>query len=447
MTGEKTVGPSAITGFEEAAGWPNFALALLDASSDGVTLIDLSGKILAMNPAALRLLQIENPGDVAGRPWESLWDEKDRLLARDGVEAARTGEAAKFNGRRTDADGETRAIRVVAEPVRDESGLVRCVLACARGVADGSPQEERLEAFDRRVGDFVHDFNNVFAAVRSAARMLRRRVTDAPALEIVSHLEGAVERGCALSGQLLEFARADETSCDAPSPRPILAGEARINSEPPIEEPEMRLIGMLDSPFVRRVAVALLTAEVPFVHEPISLFRHIDAFQALSPQLKAPSLIEDDGTALVESGVILDYLETKYPAMAALRPRRLPTFHALGLALNVMEKAVQLHYERNLRGPGERSESWTARVRAQFDTGLAGLEATIPELWFEDAPGHADIAVVCAFGFVRGVLVETIDFALYPRLAAFSARGETLGPFLAAPPLDGVKIGPRKALA
>jgi glutathione S-transferase len=209
----------------------------------------------------------------------------------------------------------------------------------------------------------------------------------------------------------------------------------------------MLLMGILDSPFVRRVAVAMLMAEVPFVHEPLSLFRHIDAFKAQSPQLKAPSLIEDDGTALVESGVILDYLETRYPAMAELRPRRLPAFHALGLALNVMEKSVQLYYEGALRGPGERSESWTARVRAQLDAGLAGLDAAVPELWFEAAPGHADIAVVCAFGFVRGALAETIDFAIYPRLAAFAGRGETLASFLAAPAQDGVKIGPRKALA
>lgn len=210
---------------------------------------------------------------------------------------------------------------------------------------------------------------------------------------------------------------------------------------------KMRLIGMLDSPFVRRVAVAMLTAEAPFVHEPLSIFRHVDRFAGLSPLLKAPSLIEDDGTALVESGVILDYLESRFPAMAALRPRRLPAFHALGLALNVMEKSVQHYYEHNLRGPGERCESWTVRVRGQLGSGLAQLDAAVPELWFEDGPGHADIAAVCAYGFVRSMLTDSVDFSLYPRLADFSARAETLGPFLAAPPLDGVKIASRKALA
>jgi glutathione S-transferase len=209
----------------------------------------------------------------------------------------------------------------------------------------------------------------------------------------------------------------------------------------------MRLIGMLDSPFVRRVAVAMLMAEIPFEHEPLSIWRHADRYASLSPLMKAPSLIADDGEALVDSGVILDYLALRLPAMAALRPRGLAAHRALGVALIVMEKAVQLYYEHNLRGPGERSESWEARVGGQLAAGLAGLDATVPDLWFEDGPGHADIAAVCAFGFVRGALADKVDFAAYPRLAAFAERGETLAPFLAAPPLDGVKIGPRRAFA
>ena len=62
----------------------------------------------------------------------------------------------------------------------------------------------------------------------------------------------------------------------------------------------MQLIGMLDSPYVRRVAVALIVAKVPFEHRPISLFRHIDAFSAINPLLKAPTLVADDGTVLVD---------------------------------------------------------------------------------------------------------------------------------------------------
>lgn len=200
----------------------------------------------------------------------------------------------------------------------------------------------------------------------------------------------------------------------------------------------MQLVGMLDSPYVRRVAVAMIHARVPFAHRPISLFRHIDQFTSLSPLLKAPSLILDDGSALVESFAILDYLAAHHPAVAAMRPASTPAFQALGVALTVMEKAVQVHYERALRGEGERSEGWRARILRQLGVGLAALEASAPQAGYGDGLGHADIAVACAFGFVRGTIGDVFETDEYIKLAAFSARLEAQPAFRAAPAQDGV---------
>ena len=139
---------------------------------------------------------------------------------------------------------------------------------------------------------------------------------------------------------------------------------------------------MLDSPYVRRVAVAMLTAEVPFVHRPISLFRHIDEFSKINPLLKAPTLVADDGTVLTDSSVILDYLGCVFPRIAALSPSapaaRLRAARAIGLGLTTMEKAVQLHYERALRPPEKRHEPWRARVAGQLDAALAALDREAP---------------------------------------------------------------------
>ena len=70
----------------------------------------------------------------------------------------------------------------------------------------------------------------------------------------------------------------------------------------------MQLIGMLDSPYVRRVAISLRLLGVPFEHKPVSVFRTFTQFQAINPVVKAPTLVCDDGTVLMESGLILDYL-------------------------------------------------------------------------------------------------------------------------------------------
>jgi len=206
----------------------------------------------------------------------------------------------------------------------------------------------------------------------------------------------------------------------------------------------MELIGMLDSPYVRRVAVAMLTAEIPFVHRPISLFRHIDEFSKINRLLKAPTLVADDGTVLTDSGVILDYLGCVFPRIAALSPSapaaRLRAARALGLGLTTMEKAVQLHYERALRPPEKMHEPWRARVAGQLAAALAALDREAPASgWIAGGDlGLADITVACAFGFVGDMVGDLVEAALFGRLGAFAARAEALPAFRQAPHADGV---------
>ena len=63
----------------------------------------------------------------------------------------------------------------------------------------------------------------------------------------------------------------------------------------------MKLIGMLDSPYVRRVAISLKLMAIPFEHEAVSVFRHMDRFASINPLMKAPTFVCDDGTVLMDS--------------------------------------------------------------------------------------------------------------------------------------------------
>ncbi len=207
----------------------------------------------------------------------------------------------------------------------------------------------------------------------------------------------------------------------------------------------MQLIGMLDSPYVRRVAIALIVARIPFTHRPISLFRHIDEFSKLNPLLKAPTLVADDGTALMDSSVILDYLAGVNPRMAALTPSnaqdRLRAARTTGLALTVMEKAVQRHYERALRPAEKLHQPWVDRVMGQLDAGLSALDAELPRSgWIGSDLSLADISVACAFGFTEGILADLFGTSCYSNVAAFSARAEALSAFRAAPAQDGATV-------
>src|ERR1700719_3259764 len=206
----------------------------------------------------------------------------------------------------------------------------------------------------------------------------------------------------------------------------------------------MQLVGMLDSPYVRRVAVALLRLELPFEHRPISLFRHIDEFVAINPLLKTPTLVADDGTVLMDSGLIIEYAAMLAARAESLAPRapgeRLRAARSIGLSMAVCEKAVQFHYERVLRPPEKRHEPWAGRVRGQLLAGLDALEFELGdgEGWlFEERMTLADITLACAFAFTQSYLGDIVEKSRYAAIARLSARAERTPEFLAAPALDG----------
>ena len=63
----------------------------------------------------------------------------------------------------------------------------------------------------------------------------------------------------------------------------------------------MKLIGMLDSPYVRRTAISLRLLKIAFEHRSISVFSAFEQFRQLNPLVKAPTLICEDGTVLMDS--------------------------------------------------------------------------------------------------------------------------------------------------
>ncbi|TDX61992.1 glutathione S-transferase [Methylosinus sp. sav-2] len=201
----------------------------------------------------------------------------------------------------------------------------------------------------------------------------------------------------------------------------------------------MRLIGMLDSPYVRRVAVSLNAFGLPFVHEPLSVFRDFDAFAGINPIVKAPTLVSNEGVTLLDSTLILDYLERLVPAERRLTPERPEHFlraqRIIGLALAANEKTVQLVYES--KRPDERRHApWVERVEGQLLAAYRLLEKEVAEAQESFLFGarllQADITTAVAWRFSRFVLADRLDPADYPALANFSLRAEALPEFIAA---------------
>lgn len=204
----------------------------------------------------------------------------------------------------------------------------------------------------------------------------------------------------------------------------------------------MVLIGMPDSPYVRRVSVSLKLMGLPFEHRHISVFRHMDRFRQINPVIKAPSFIADDGTVLMDSTLILDHCETVAPIGMRLMPagakERLATLRLIGLALAACDKAVAVVYENEQRPAERRHAAWLERVSAQANAAFEELELAAAGLpaWFGlNRPNAADVAVACAWRFSQYRVPEVVRAAKYPALAAYSLRAEAL-PEFASTPLD-----------
>ena len=212
----------------------------------------------------------------------------------------------------------------------------------------------------------------------------------------------------------------------------------------------MILIGHYDSPFVRRVAIALKLYGMPFEHRAWSVFGDAEKIAEFNPLRRVPTLELDDREVLIESAAILDALDglvgedhALMPARGAAR-RRVLKVCALGAGL--ADKAVSLVYERVLH---ERmTPAWVQRCQGQIDGVLGALEteraASDGPWWFGDTMTHADIMVACALRFLGEAHPELFDPPKWPALAGHASACEAMEafravvtPFFVSPPVNG----------
>ncbi|MGR3889759.1 glutathione S-transferase family protein [Pseudomonas sp. 1152_12] len=181
----------------------------------------------------------------------------------------------------------------------------------------------------------------------------------------------------------------------------------------------MKLVGMLDSPYVRRVAISLELHGVQFVHEPLSVFSTYAEFAQINPVVKAPTLVLDDGTVLMDSSLILDYLETLAPTDKKLLPHtpdaRAQHLQVLGLALAACEKTVQIVYEHHLRPAEKQHEPWLERVTEQLLAAYSLLEKHLAQAT-GDYLNQAALTAAVTWSFTQLKLPTLLNADAFPNL-------------------------------
>ncbi len=206
----------------------------------------------------------------------------------------------------------------------------------------------------------------------------------------------------------------------------------------------MQLIGMLDSPYVRRLAICMTYLEIPFEHHALSVFSDFDHFQKLNPAVKAPTVVIEPNHILMDSTVILQYLEstltTHKTLWSKLPERRLLESEIVCCALAACDKSVQYIYEKNLRPENAQHLPWLDRVKGQIEGALARLESLIPAD-FNASANHANIMAAITFQFCEAMLPNVFDIRRYSQLALSSEYWEKDSLFVRFPP-EGPGVNP-----
>lgn len=197
----------------------------------------------------------------------------------------------------------------------------------------------------------------------------------------------------------------------------------------------MILIGMFDSPFVRRVAISLARLDIPFEHRNWSVGRDAARIREFNPLARVPTLVLDSGESLIESAMILDYLDQQAGDARALLPSsggaRRRALSLIALATGAADKGIHTVYERIFRPPEKNYTPWTQRCLAQMHAALAELETRCADVDSEWLIGgtlsQADITLACYLTYLREAV--PFDLAAYPALLANVERCEALPVF------------------
>ena len=138
----------------------------------------------------------------------------------------------------------------------------------------------------------------------------------------------------------------------------------------------MKLIGSLASPYVRKVRVVLAEKKLDYQFALENVWASETTIQKLNPLGKVPSLVMEDGTVMIDSRVMVEYLDTLTPVCKLLPPNgreRADIKCWEALADGVLDAAILVRLERTLRPPEQQSADWIARQLRKVELGLASM--------------------------------------------------------------------------
>jgi glutathione S-transferase len=191
----------------------------------------------------------------------------------------------------------------------------------------------------------------------------------------------------------------------------------------------MLLIGVNRSPYTRRVAITLKLYDVPFEQRGLSGFGDRAAVREQNPLGRIPALLLDSGETLIDSTVIVDYLDETYGRENAFTPAsgedRRAVQKVAALMMGTCDKILQAAYHRNHIPREKHHEPWIDDCLAQATNALSAIDAMIDSDGGHIALGRltqADVTAFVAERLARAGQFKIDTDAQMPRLRALTKR-------------------------
>jgi glutathione S-transferase len=167
----------------------------------------------------------------------------------------------------------------------------------------------------------------------------------------------------------------------------------------------MKLLGSLASPYVRKVRIVMAEKKLDYSLVLDNVWAPETTVPQSNPLGKVPCLIMEDGAAMFDSRVIVEYLDTLTP-VGKLIPAQSRERAAVkcweALADGVVDAAILVRLEKTLRPPGQQSQVWIDRQMGKVHAGLKTMAADLGETPY--CAGNqftlADVAIGCALGWL-----------------------------------------------
>ena len=188
----------------------------------------------------------------------------------------------------------------------------------------------------------------------------------------------------------------------------------------------LKLIASSPSPFVRKVRIVLAEKKIDYQLVDMSPWTPEYRVHAYNPLGKVPVLLLDDGTALHDSRVIVEYLDNVSPVSHLIPDparQRIAVKKWEALADGICDATVTTVVERR-RAEHERSSDWLDRQQRKIDAGVAQLAQELDDKAWCNGEGYtlADIATGCALGYLDLRRPELDWRADYPNLARLADK-------------------------